>query len=999
VLLAGITASVLSSVPAPAAGAPIAPVPLSTGPAAVQPLVAGNIVYNEDFDASTTGTGRSSFNLPPTPSFPPTIAPGNKACLTSAAGVMSDRVVPNCASPPAGSTGRLELTPLSTPYFEGGVFANTGIPASTAFESTFDTVQYGGPAGAHGEGIAIVLTTTDATNPQFPTSLGQPAGGVGYALSYDAPSDNGPGMPDVYLGVTLDVDGANTIVWYSDWQCRDRGKSQNYKARWPNAIFIRGALEPTLTDCAQSQQMITPVIMGGDTSSVSTIVPADIVVNPTAVPVTMNGVSVPGGQFNIRVTQIGGTVRTALGRLPAIGPGRRLMVGWTAATGGVNTNNVDDYHDLDNVQIATNENSPLLQIGTQSYHGTTNAGDPVTYVLSPSVKNFAETQPVTVTQQLPAGVVPLSAYGAGWSCTVGSTLTNATVTCTNSNGLPIGAANPITVAATIKDGYTANQIENNTIAAISAPDAVSDTQTITGPQPVQGPSGIALTPNAGPPAGGNPVTISGTDLGTTTAINIGTSLELTDPDNPPPVTLVPCSGGATTGCFTVNGNGTVTIPSMPARASPAPPVPVLVEVVGLGISASATYTYVNATPPGPMTAPTATAGALSATVNWTAPADNGSAITGYTVTPLLGGVAQAPVTFGNTGTSQVVTGLTAGSSYTFTVAAINAGGTGPASPPSNVVIPFTVPGPPTITGVTAGSTEATLSWNPPASDGFSPITSYLVVPSVGGVEQTPQTCPATPTTCVITGLTGGASYRFTVAAVNAAGTGPPSAASGTIVVNPGPTLNNPPLPEGLINAPYSVQLTVQGGTSPFTWSISAGALPAGVTLSPTSGLISGTPAVLGTFDFTVMVTDANTKTATQALSLVVAEPFITLTDLTPQQLRITGVPLLTVTTTNAVTMNVNTNSPTGYQVTVQSSSAFLAPPAGNSARIPIGTLEVRQNDQGTYLPLSTSPTVIHSQNRPSAGNGDTIPSDFRITIPEVPPDAYATTLTYVASTL
>ena len=93
-------------------------------------------------------------------------------------------------------------------------------------------------------------------------------------------------------------------------------------------------------------------------------------------------------------------------------------------------------------------------------------------------------------------------------------------------------------------------------------------------------------------------------------------------------------------------------------------------------------------------------GDASASVSWTAPAsDGGSAVTGYAVTPYIGAVAQTPSVFSSTATTQDVTGLTNGTTYTFTVAAINAVGTGSQSDLSNPVTPATVPGAPT--GVTA----------------------------------------------------------------------------------------------------------------------------------------------------------------------------------------------------------------------------------------------------------------------------------------------------------
>jgi hypothetical protein len=66
----------------------------------------------------------------------------------------------------------------------------------------------------------------------------------------------------------------------------------------------------------------------------------------------------------------------------------------------------------------------------------------------------------------------------------------------------------------------------------------------------------------------------------------------------------------------------------------------------------------------------------------------------------------------------------------------------------------------------------------------------------------------------------------------------------------------------------SVNLTETGGVAPFTWSLSSGFLPAGMTLSP-AGVLSGTPTQTASFFFTVKVTDANGCFATQTTSLTV----------------------------------------------------------------------------------------------------------------------------------
>jgi len=170
----------------------------------------------------------------------------------------------------------------------------------------------------------------------------------------------------------------------------------------------------------------------------------------------------------------------------------------------------------------------------------------------------------------------------------------------------------------------------------------------------------------------------------------------------------------------------------------------------------------------------AAAGNASATVSFNAPASNGgSTITGYTVTSLpAGGVDNNA---GSTATTHLVSGLNNGTSYSFTVTAANASGSGAASLSSNSVIPAGVPGAPSVTAVSADHGQATVSFGAPASDGGSAITRYTVTAAPGGLTVSG---PASPLT--VTGLSDGVSYTFTVAASNAAGTGSPSAPSAAV---------------------------------------------------------------------------------------------------------------------------------------------------------------------------------------------------------------------------
>lgn len=92
----------------------------------------------------------------------------------------------------------------------------------------------------------------------------------------------------------------------------------------------------------------------------------------------------------------------------------------------------------------------------------------------------------------------------------------------------------------------------------------------------------------------------------------------------------------------------------------------------------------------------------------------------------------------------------------------------------------TVPGAPGTPSASAGDARATVSWSAPASDGGSPTTGYVVRPYIGTTAQSPVTFNSTASTQVITGLTNSTTYTFTVSAINAVGTGAPSAVSNAV---------------------------------------------------------------------------------------------------------------------------------------------------------------------------------------------------------------------------
>ncbi|MFL6064419.1 MAG: fibronectin type III domain-containing protein [Friedmanniella sp.] len=220
----------------------------------------------------------------------------------------------------------------------------------------------------------------------------------------------------------------------------------------------------------------------------------------------------------------------------------------------------------------------------------------------------------------------------------------------------------------------------------------------------------------------------------------------------------------------------------------------------VGAIATRTWRIGTTAAPGAPTIGAPTAGAASATVRWTPPADDGgSAITGYSVRAYAGTNTTASSTTsvtGATASSAVISGLTNGTSYTFDVRAINAVGTGTASAKSTAVTPAaaaTTPGAPTIGAPTGGAGSATVRWTAPTSTGGSAITGYSVraYSGTGTTVFSTTTAAANATSLVVPIATAG-SYTFDVRAINAVGTGNASARSATATVTAPPATSTVP---------------------------------------------------------------------------------------------------------------------------------------------------------------------------------------------------------------
>ncbi|MFV3406247.1 autotransporter domain-containing protein [Pseudomonas sp. NY15463] len=441
---------------------------------------------------------------------------------------------------------------------------------------------------------------------------------------------------------------------------------------------------------------------------------------------------------------------------------------------------------------------------------------------------------VTPTPTL-TGISPNSGTTAGGTSVTltGTNLTGATaVTIGGTAATNVTVVNATTITATTP--VHAAGVVNVVVTTPGGSATLTNSFTYVTPTPTL----TGISPNSGTTAGGTSVTLTGTNLTGATAVTIG--------------------GIAATGVTVVNAT-TITA-TTPAHAAGAGDV--VVTTPGGSATLTNGFTYVTPTPT--LTGISPNSGTTAGSTSVTLSGSNLLGTTGVT----FGGTAATGVTI-NSSTSVTVT-TPAHAAGAVDVVLSTAGGT------ATLVAGYTfvAPNPPV-----ANAVNVTLAANSSSNGitlnitGGAPTSVAVASAASNGTANTSGTAITyTPNA----GYSGADSFTYT--AQNADGTSAPATVSIT-VSGPSLTITPTTLPNATASNSYSQALSSANGGGTYTYSVSAGALPPGITLA-SNGQFSGTPTATGTYSFTISVQDQYNGTGSRAYSLTVDAATIAITPTT-----------------------------------------------------------------------------------------------------------------------
>ena len=733
------------------------------------------------------------------------------------------------ATIPSGTSGSIVDITVTTP---GGTSANSAADQFTYLAvPTLTSILPSGGVVAGGTTVAITGTNFTSVTAVTFGAVAANSYVVNSTTSISAVAPAGTGTVDVTVttaGGTTAVSAADQYTYY--------------------AVPTVTAISPALGSTAGGTSVtITGTGFTGATAvSFGAVAAASFTVNSAT---SISAVAPAGtGTVDVTVTTAGGTtaisaadqytyypVPTVSAISPDVGStigGTTVAVTGTSFTGAtaVKFGNTAASSFTVNSATSITATAPAESAGNVYVYVTNSVG---TSVANPA-NQYTYIAPPVVTGISPAS----STYLGGTTVTITGT-GFANITAVYFGAVPAASftVNSSTQIAAVTPAESAATVDITVISSVVGSSATSaaDQHTF-----LSLPTLSSISPVNGRTSGGTAVTITGTNFTGATAVNFG---------------------AVTAAGFTINSASQITA-TTPAEAAGTVDVTVTTPSGTTATTAADLFTF--AAPTVTLAVPSTTLIDYAITTSFTPITGQGGIGTlSYSVTPALpSGLIYSTTSGAITGTPTV---LSAAASYTVTVTDSN-GATATASFSLAIVAPtITI----TPASLSAGVAEAAYSQTLASSGGSGPYSYTLLTGSLptGVTLSSTGVISGTPT------VSGNFSFSVKVSDTNSF-----TASQAYTLQLSAPTITLAPttLTAPVVGATYLQTLASTGGLAGYSYKLTAGALPTGITLS-SAGVLSGTTVVSGNFSFTVTATDADSFTGSQAYSFTIAAPAIALT--------------------------------------------------------------------------------------------------------------------------
>ncbi len=586
---------------------------------------------------------------------------------------------------------------------------------------------------------------------------------------------------------------------------------------------ISGSLPPGLSINWNGAQ---PIVSGTPTQAGS------FTVNYEVVDTTYWVISGP-----INITIAGGTPAPAVTAISpssgAVSGGTNVTITGTSFTGATSVN----FGGTPATGFTVN--SPTQISATAPPHASGIVDITVTTAVgtSPTVPadQYTYLAPPTVTS---LGTTSGPASGSTVVTITGANFTGATAVRFGASLAPSFTVNSATSITAITPGGSAGTVDVTVTTAVgTSVTSAADQYTY-----IAAPTVTSVSPTNGPVTGGTSVTIMGTNFSVATQVRFG--------------------GSNATG-FTVNSATSITA-TTPAGAAGTVDITVTTAAGTSATSAADQYTYIAAPT---VTSLSPTSGVVT---GGTSVVINGTNFTGATAVTFGTNAASS---FSVNSATQITATAPAGSAGIVDVRVSTSGGTSATGAGDRytyvaalLVTTTTLPTP--VLTQAYAQTVAT-------SGGTAPVTFAVTAGAL------PAGLSLNTNTGAITGTpTAAGTSSFTLTATDSNAITASRAYSVTIAAALAVTTTSLPTP--VLTQAYAQTVATSGGTAPVTFAVTAGALPAGLSLNTNTGAITGTPTVAGTYSFTMTATDSNAITAARTYGGTIAAALLVTTTTLPR---------------------------------------------------------------------------------------------------------------------